>query len=197
MANVTKKVELALNGLDPADRVELVNDVGEMLLDKIRTDMSAGRSSVSGRAWKKLSPAYAKKVGRKDATLFETGDMDSKLAYRATEDGLEIGWFDSDSSKEADKADGHNNHSGKSALPLRRSIPLENQGFRPGIKNEIEDIEKSYEPLAAEEGDLTQAELEVEETLQLLLETSAAEVAPVAVTGGTEFILNEFIQDFL
>lgn len=50
------------------------------------------------------------------------------------------------SGKQGDKADGHNNHSGDSQLPLRRFIPKEGEDtFRKGIRDGIKVIARSYD----------------------------------------------------
>ena len=49
---------------------------------------------------------------------------------------LELGVF----GKAAPRADGHNNLSGKSSLPLRNFLPKEGQNFRKGITKEIDKV---------------------------------------------------------
>lgn len=64
------------------------------------------------------------------------GDMLDSLTYEETKDGIELGWFGG----EAGKADGHNNLSGDSSLPQRRTIPDVGQKFVGDIQDEIEKI---------------------------------------------------------
>lgn len=58
------------------------------------------------------------------------------LTYEETKDGIEVGWFGA----EAAKADGHNNLSGDSTLPQRRTIPDVGQKFVEPIQDGIEKI---------------------------------------------------------
>jgi hypothetical protein len=79
--------------------------------------------------------------------------MLDNLGYRPTGSGVEIGVY----GKDAPKADGHVNFSGKSQIPTRRFIPGEGQQFRPEIDREIQDIvndhiARSRKPTRAELG---------------------------------------------
>lgn len=64
------------------------------------------------------------------------GDLLDSLTFEETSDGIKIGWF----GDQAPKADGHNNFSGKSSLPVRQTLPRVGEQFRPSIHREIEKI---------------------------------------------------------
>ena len=182
--NVAAAVNVDTEGLSEFDKEDLLDSVGRMLLEGIREDMNQGRSSVSGRPWKKLSPGYAKEVGREIATLFLSGQMDRALSFRTKGNSVEIGWFTRQNKDEAKKADGHNNHSGASKLPRRRSIPTPSQQFRPALRNKIDELRKSYEAPGLEP---SPTERDIEETLRFLEQEVDAP--------RTAFELN--IQDFI
>lgn len=115
-------------------------EIGEFLIEQIKAKVSTQTSPVYGDKFPALSTEYRKfkeESGRSGVPDLDfEGDMLSSLDYRVRKDGLEIGVFDDD----APKADGHNNFSGKSKLPLRRFLPDEGESFMPEIDNEIEQI---------------------------------------------------------
>lgn len=126
----------ALNEMADYVRTEVLNYVGE------------GRSPVAGGQWKRsLSPEY-KKIKQKIsgvgyANLELYGDMLDALDCVVTSRGtlsLEI------RGPEADKADGHNNFSGKSQLPAREFIPNEdkNQTLKRPILTGLREIAKNF-----------------------------------------------------
>ena len=61
------------------------------------------------------------------------GDLLDALTYKETQDGIEVGWFGT----QAPKADGHNNFSGRSQIPQRRTIPGDGQDFIPSVEREV------------------------------------------------------------
>jgi len=104
------------------------------LFEAILADADEGLSSVSGSKWAPLSEDY-KKIKEKfshnnKANLELTGALLDSLTTKQSGDSIEIGFFDAD---EVPIADGHNNFSGDSKLPLRQSIPKPGQNFRAGI----------------------------------------------------------------
>ncbi len=62
--------------------------------------------------------------------------MLDSLDFRVTKKGLEIGIY----GERAGAADGHNNLSGESDLPLRQFLPGEGESFTPAIETEINRI---------------------------------------------------------
>lgn len=135
-----------LVGLEPPasarDRKAALDEIRDYIRTEILQYCGDGNSPVQGGSWKRtLSPEYKKikeKIsGANFANLELYGDMLDALECVITSDGnlsLQI------VGSEADKADGHNNFSGKSELPPREFIPNEAKGqtlkqpIRIGIK---------------------------------------------------------------
>lgn len=123
---------------------DVLEDVAQYVLEETLSHVGEEKSPVAGHgAFKKLSKAYASKK-RADGhppvpNLLFTGDMlDAlKTKRRGNKVIIEI------SGKQGDKADGHNNHSGESELPLRRFIPTEDETFKPKILDGIRRIIKA------------------------------------------------------
>ena len=145
---VTYELDLDLNGLDEFDRDELKESIGRQLVDMIKSDSASEMSSVDGRKWAKLSESYAKRkrgiAGNTKANLRLSGDMMNALEFKKTDDGIEIGFFDS---AIVPRADGHNNHSGASGLPPRKSIPDSDRGetFRSELKDIVKFSERTFD----------------------------------------------------
>jgi len=143
------KVQYDFDPLEDLD-VELTNDqkdrllegVSDYLLESILSDVGDARSPVSGRAFPKLSAEYAKEVGRKIATLELTGDLLDSVQVVRKGNRLRV----TVPEDEQGKADGHNNFSGESALPLRQFIPdaAKDQTFRPAIKAGIKEVIQDF-----------------------------------------------------
>lgn len=139
---VTFKWDLSdyLDGVNVYDRSNVLNSVGQYLVEAILADVGEAKSPVTGRAFKGLSPAY-KKIKEQFsssviANLELTGAMLDALEYRISGTVVEVGiWGD-----QADKADGHNNFSGKSKLPERPFIPYRDEKFRPEIRDQVMSI---------------------------------------------------------
>lgn len=115
-------------------------EVGEFLVEQILSKVQSRRSPVTGEAFPPLSPDYkAVKAGMGLSPvpdLEQSGDMMDALDYEITRDGIRIGVF----GKAAPRADGHNNLSGESSLPLRQFLPNEGEGFISSIEREVERI---------------------------------------------------------
>lgn len=133
----------ALAGVEkPKGRInEAKREIAQMVLDKVLESCAAGKSPVSGGKWKRsLSKEYRDRKlaqgGNPFADMELTGDMlDSlEVVFSGSELELRI------RGKEAGKADGHNNHSGKSPLPPREFIPKQDQTFKRDIIQEIQRI---------------------------------------------------------
>ncbi len=119
----------------------VAEEAGELLIDSILKDVGGAKSPVSGDRFPRLSKSYKKFKESQNlggsANLEFTGDMLDNLSFNVSRSGkLEIGVF----GQEAHKADGHNNFSGDSTLPLRQFLPKEQQVYRQGIKSQIDSI---------------------------------------------------------
>lgn len=125
--------------IDAPDDVK--REIGEYLIEQILASTSEQRSPIAGYGrFAPLSKKYKEKKeesGRSGVPNLDfDGDMLGSLEYELTEEGIEIGVFGS----EAPKADGHNDFSGASELPLRRFLPDVGESFRKDISQEIEAI---------------------------------------------------------
>lgn len=117
-------------------------EICQYVLDQVLNHVGDGKSPVAGGAWKKsLSPEYKKRKAEVSSALFAnmelTGDMLDSLECVRTRDGIELRVV---GAKNAAKADGHNNHSGKSRLPPREFIPKEGGSFKRNIISGIRSI---------------------------------------------------------
>lgn len=135
-------VKVSPRKLSDDQKSEALSRVADLIQEKILSDASDGISSVYGSRWAGLSSEYKKQKvkegGRGVANLELFGDYLSGLIVRPKGNKIEVTFEES----QQGKADGHNNFSGDSKLPLRRSIPNESDGetFRRGILNEVEDV---------------------------------------------------------
>lgn len=136
---LSSSIDLELDALPVKVREQVKQDVGDFLKEKILEKVSSGKSPVAGERFSPLDPAYAKKAhgGNRTPRLEDTGDMLDSLDYKITTKGIDLGIF---GSGEGDKADGHNNFSGKSQIPQRRFLPDEGQDFQSDIQKGIEQI---------------------------------------------------------
>jgi hypothetical protein len=105
-----------------------------------------GKSPVAGGAWKRtLSAAYKKRKieqgGNAYADMILEGDMLKALDCVVLDDGMLELVIEG---PEAAKADGHNNHSGKSTLPMRQFIPEEDGSFKPAILSGMRAIAREF-----------------------------------------------------
>lgn len=115
--------------------------IGEYLVEQILAATAESKSPVAGYGkFPALSAKYKEKKeesGRSGVpNLDYEGDMLGELNYEITDEGIKIGIF----GEQAPKADGHNNFSGESQLPLRRFIPDVGEDFNKSISFEIEAI---------------------------------------------------------
>ena len=135
-------VKLSPRSLSQDEKEDALTRISDLLQEKILSDAGDGISSVTGTKWAGLSKDYKKQKvkegGRGVANLELFGDYLSGLIVRPKGNKIEVTFEES----QQGKADGHNNFSGDSKLPLRRSIPNESDGetFRRGILNEVEDV---------------------------------------------------------
>ena len=147
-SRVTKFVDLKGIPKDLLD--DTAEEVGEFIIAKILEDAGSGRSSVTGRNWSKLSPAYkaikASQSSSTRANLELKGDLLDDLDWRLNGRRVEVGWFGG--GEQVLKAFNHNTGD---TLPKRQSITGPKQSFRPGISKEVDAI--IDEILEAEDGD--------------------------------------------
>lgn len=132
--------------VDAPDSVK--QEIGEFLVEQILAKTAETTSPIAGYgkfpALSKLYKAKKEEEGRAGIPNLDfEGDMLSALDYEITDEGLKIGIF----GDQAPKADGHNNFSGASTLPLRRFLPDVGEEFKKDISSEIEAIlaEKAVE----------------------------------------------------
>jgi hypothetical protein len=128
------------------DRKEVLENIAEYVRDEILQYVGDAESPVAGRGkFKELTPAY-KKVKAEISNSTEPnlelyGDMLDALEYEIQGNKIKIGWWSDPD--EAAKADGHNNHSGKSSLPIRRAIPTKKETFKKDIIQGMKEIAES------------------------------------------------------
>jgi hypothetical protein len=123
-------------------KIKAAEKASEFLLEVIAEDVGKTTSPVSGKKFQRLSKKYKKfkqskgLPGKPDLVLTKEmmgRGLDAKIGKKGT---MELGVF----GKAAPRADGHNNLSGKSSLPLRNFLPKEGQEFRKGINKELQKV---------------------------------------------------------
>lgn len=122
-------------------RDQLVDEIGEFLLDSILDYVGESRSPVAGGKFKReLSDAYKKISGKDNANLDLTGSMlDSMEIIPDYDNGVvTIGIFDGD---EAPKAF---NHQTGDTLPVRQFIPNEGEILKAEILRGVGRIIEEY-----------------------------------------------------
>lgn len=130
--------------LSAGKREEVMSRVADYVKESVLVDVAESRSPVTGRRFKGLS-TKGKDGGYKARKVALGGDPTPNLRLRgAMLDSLVV---DQGASRltltvgadQQDKADGHNNFSGKSKLPERKFIPdaSNDEGFRPSIRDGI------------------------------------------------------------
>jgi hypothetical protein len=122
-------------------KTQIKEAVGEYLVEQ--TLLSVGNSNSPLEGYGKfpgLSDKYKKKKkserGDTSANLNAEGDMLDSLDFKTTREGVTIGVY----GKNAPKADGHNNLSGESKLPLRRFLPDTSDAYAAKIEKGIKQI---------------------------------------------------------
>lgn len=141
-----------LDGLSEADKKQLREEIGEILVEEILASVADRNTPIQGApAFKKLSKEYKKfkleETGSGEPNLDLTGDLISSIDYKVEGNSLKLGVFDPEN---AGKADGHNNFSGKSNLPERRFLPKEGETFKKSIRDLIAETVENYKADAAE-----------------------------------------------
>lgn len=145
MAGQTFRLNVDLSDVPPADRADVLDEVADALVEGALDMIGEGRSPVYGTKWKGLSKIYKRRKleegGKPIANLELSGDLLDALEAKVRRVGpigvVEYGIFDQD---QVDKADGHNNLSGNSSLPLRRFVPGPGEGFADRIQSRVDQI---------------------------------------------------------
>lgn len=145
--------------LSPGDKADALSAIADFVKEQVLLYVGDGESPVSGGKWKRsLSPDYLKQKKKESGVNFAnlelTGALLDSLDVVRVGDKLSLQIL----GDEAPKADGHNNHSGKSSLPERRFIPDEGQKFKKDIMAGIKDIIESYESEPQQESRGAQSE---------------------------------------
>lgn len=129
---------------DGADRREVLEACADYIRDSVLEYVGSQNSPVSGHgSFPSLSKEYAKRkreAGHPPVPNLElSGEMLSSIRARVRGTSIVIDVAPS----QADKADGHCNHSGDSDLPLRRFIPAADETFKKPIIDGIKRIIRS------------------------------------------------------
>ena len=122
-------------------RREIKQRVGEFLVEETLSKLADATSPIAGNVYKKsLSSEYRKEKKADNlpgiANLENSGQLLDSLTFKQTKDGIEIGHF----TDQAAIADGHNNFSGESDLPLRQYLPSQDNTYKQTVRREIDDI---------------------------------------------------------
>ena len=128
----------------PKEKKAALEEISFLVHAEILRKVSEGKSPVAGYGnFKKLNKDYAKaqKGGDTTPNLELTGDMLTSLEVKPSRGKIVV----QIKGKQGDKADGHNNHSGESQLPLRRFIPADDEFFSRDIEQSINAIIQDYE----------------------------------------------------
>ena len=138
----TSRIDL-FDGITLPTRVKrkVAREVGELLIDETLVAVGNSKSPLSGHSFDKLTQKYKKfkqsKNRRGVPNLELSGDMLDAFKAKVTKTGLlEMGVF----GKDAPKADGHNNLSGKSSLPLRRFLPGKEDSYKRPVISQIDNL---------------------------------------------------------
>ena len=136
-----KEIDLNLEGV-PEGRVPgLKKEIGDIIINSIRRNLSSGQSPVENGEYKStLSSKYAKemKQGNTTANLQLDGDLLSSVKYdiNTGRDSIIVGVMND---TQLGKAQGHNRFNGqkKGKLPTRRFIPSSGERFKQSTMNRI------------------------------------------------------------
>lgn len=135
-------IDLDLGSLDEKTANQVKEDVGQFIVEQILLTVADAKSPIKGEKWPALNPQY-KKIKERDgadpiANLELYGDMLNELTFESTDEGIAIGFFDTD---QAWIADGHVKFSGEeNNTPQRRFLPDVGDEFIGSIQTGIERI---------------------------------------------------------
>jgi len=141
-SEISSEIDLDLpSNLSSSKEKQVKDDIGELIIDTILARVGKSKSPIQGHGnFDALSPDYKEEKqgqGRGGkANLELSGDMLDELAFKRTEKGIKL----MIEGAVAPRADGHNNFSGKSKLPLRRFLPAEGEKFINSLDKEINKI---------------------------------------------------------
>ncbi len=127
LSEISKDIKLNSDNIPENKQSAYKDEAGEYIVSEIKRSLAQGKSPVEGlKKFKILSKDYAddEKGGNRQPNLNLDGDMIASIDFKKTDTGIKVGIFDSN---EVDKADGHNNFSGKSKLPMIRRTPRATQ----------------------------------------------------------------------
>jgi hypothetical protein len=127
--------------VDKSDREEILNEIGDFLVNEIVSYTESGVSAVDGWGkFQKLNKEYAKsqKAGDTTANLDLNGDMLGSLTYEIVGGKLKVGIFDELQAKKA------YNHNVGDTLPKRPFIPSPKQDFDPDIMSGVDDLLQNF-----------------------------------------------------
>lgn len=130
-----------LGALKKSTKARIQEEVGQYLVEQTLIHMGEKKSPVQGVGnFPSLSKEYKKRkleeVGSGEANLEFDGLMKDETDFEPAETGIHFGVF----GERAPAADGHNDLSGKSNLPLRQFIPDVGQNFKKPIQQEVKRI---------------------------------------------------------
>lgn len=138
-----------LLGVEPpkSGKRELKRRLSEYVVEQVIERSGDGKTSVRAGQWKRsLSKEYKKRKtaqgGNPYADMILSGSMLTDLECVQVNGNLELRV----KGKNAGKADGHNNHSGKSSLPPRQFIPQDDGNFTRSILIGMREIIEEFEP---------------------------------------------------
>lgn len=197
-SRLTAIIDLELPSLPSKQAKELKSEIGEYLREQVSLDLAAQKSPVSGQKFPALSKNYAsykkREVGNNKANLDFSGDMQSAIDFTTTSEGIEFGVFGAD----APKADGHNNFSGDSDLPLRQFVPNVGEGFTRKIQAGVDDIIRNYvnENMELDEGRLKDIESKADLYEYLREVFEGASVATIRANIATSENLSEALDEY-
>lgn len=142
-SKVTKILDLDLDGIPKDMREDAKAEVMDFLKEQMLADLGEATSPVTGRAFKKLSKAYAEYKAGESSSVIPNMELTGEMldALEIVDKGgskVEIGWFEDDQAVKA------YNHTVGDTLPKRPLIPAPNEDFRSGIMKEIGAILEGY-----------------------------------------------------
>lgn len=125
---------------------EAKDAIANYVKEQVLSYVGQGESPVEGGNWKKkLSPEYAKKKKLESSSVFANMELTGAMldALDVVSKGKKLS-LQITGKEQVAKADGHNNFSGKSALPERDFIPKKGATFKQEIIDGIRSIIEDY-----------------------------------------------------
>jgi hypothetical protein len=205
MDKISKTINLNDFGLDEiksgVKRTEAKKEIGELIVNEILIYLQDGKSPVDGYGkFDKLSKKYAElqKDGDRNPNLELKGDMLDALTFESRRGSeIEVGIF---KAKQVGKADGHNNFSGDSKLPLRRFIPDEDERFKEDIESKIKTIIDEYKDTEPNDNEPTPRRQSSNRTSQATSLFPGSIRTTARTTGGinlSDILGEDYLEEFL